>query len=149
MRVIILGLLAMFHLQLATAQEGVISLESPHDVPTTMDLLTAEVAERGMTVFGRIDHAANAEKVGLELRPTEVIIFGNPMVGTPLMNCAQSIAIDLPQKMLVWQDEAGQTRLGWNDPLFLRQRHSMDGCEQVLQRVSGALSGIAQAVTSE
>lgn len=131
------------------AQDGFVLVESPHDVATTIDKLSAVLESKGMNIFGRVNHGANAEKVGLSLRPTEVLIFGNPKIGTPLMTCAQSVAIDLPQKMLAWQDESGQTFLGWNDPQYLKARHAIEGCDEVLGRVSGALANFAKAAVSE
>jgi len=85
------------------AQDGMTIVPSTHDVATTMDKLESIVKNKGMKVMARVDHASNAKKVGMELRPTQLLIFGNPKVGTPLMICSQSIAIDLPQKILVWQ----------------------------------------------
>ena len=81
------------------------------------------MTSRGMTVMARIDHGAAAAKVGLELRPTEVVFFGNPSAGTPLMQAAQTMAIDLPLRALVWQDAEGRTWLAYNDPEWLAQRH--------------------------
>ena len=100
-----------------------------------------------MNVFARIDHAAGAAKADLELRPTQVLVFGNPKVGTPLMKCSQSIAIDLPQKMLAWEDESGQVWLGYNDPQYLRSRHASEGCDKVFEKVAGALSKFAAAAS--
>lgn len=133
----------------AIAQDGLISLESPHDVATTIDKLTAVLESKGMSIFGRVNHAANAQNVDLSLRPTELLIFGNPAIGTPLMNCAQSVAIDLPQKMLAWQDEDGKTWLAYNNPMYLKSRHTIEGCDEVLGKVSGALANFAKAATSE
>ena len=141
-------LAASFSLNSAHAQEGVVSVQSPHDVATTIDKLTAVLEEKGMNVFGRVNHSQNAQNVDLELRPTEVLIFGNPKIGTPLMNCAQSVALDLPQKMLAWQDEAGNVYLGWNDPMYLKSRHSIEGCDEVLGKVSDALANFAKAATA-
>ena len=118
-----------------------------HDVATTLDKLEAALKSKGMTVFTRIDHAAGAARADLELRPTAVLIFGNPKVGTPLMNCSQSVAIDLPQKALAWQDESGQTWLAYNDPQYLGQRHGLDDCAPVLEKVAGALANFAKAAT--
>lgn len=148
-RVVIVALVALLSIQTATAQEGVNSVESPFDVAATIDKLSAVLESKGMTVFTRINHTENAEKAGLSLRPTEVLIFGNPKIGTPLMNCAQSVALDLPQKMLAWQDESGKTYLGWNDPMHLQARHGIEGCDEVLKKVSGALANFAKAATTE
>ncbi|MFK7993513.1 MAG: DUF302 domain-containing protein [Granulosicoccus sp.] len=149
MKAILFAVVALFSIQSAMAQEGLETVESPHDVATTIDNLTSVLEAKGMTVFGRVNHAQNAEKAGLSLRPTEVLIFGNPKIGTPLMNCAQSVALDLPQKMIAWQDEAGATYLGWNDPMYLKNRHGIEGCDEVLQKVGGALANFAKAATSE
>lgn len=149
MKALILGFILMVFAASATAQEGMASVESPFDVATTIDKLTVALESKGMSIFGRVNHAANAEKAGLSLRPTELLIFGNPKIGTPLMNCAQSVALDLPQKMLAWEAEDGSIRLGWNDPMHLQARHAIEGCDEVLQKVSGALSNFAKAATSE
>jgi len=122
---------------------GLIMIESQHTVTDTADKLEALLTQKGMTVFARIDHSAGAKKAGDSLRPTELVIFGNPKVGTPLMQCAQSIAIDLPQKMLIWEDSKGKTWLGYNDPQYLKQRHSVEGCDSVFAKISGALNKFA------
>lgn len=127
----------------AFATEGMISIKSAHTVAVTADRLEKILASKGMTVFKRIDHAAGAQKVGKTLRPTELVIFGNPKVGTPLMLCSQSVAIDLPQKALIWQDEAGQVWFSYNDPAYLALRHNIQGCDEVLKKVAGALGKFA------
>lgn len=149
MKVIVFVIVAFFSIQSAMAQEGLISIESPHDVVKTIDKLTAALESKGMSIFGRVNHAQNAKNAELDLRPTEVLIFGNPKIGTPLMNCSQSIAIDLPQKMLAWEDENGKVHLGWNDPMHLKARHGIEGCDKVLEMVSAALVNFAKAATSE
>ena len=145
----VLLLSALFGSATVAAQDGMIKLQSPHDVATTIDKLSTVLESKGMSIFGRVNHAANAEKADLSLRPTEVLIFGNPKIGTPLMICAQSVAIDLPQKMLAWQDESGTTWLAYNDPMHLKARHGIEGCDEVLAKVSGALSNFAKAAVSE
>lgn len=122
------------------AADGLISIKSDFDVKTTADRLEKILNEKGMTVFARIDHALGAKKTGQELRPTELVIFGNPKVGTPLMKCAQTIAIDLPQKAVIWQDKAGSVWIGYNDPDYLVKRHSLTGCEKVINKVKKALA---------
>ena len=131
------------------AHEGLINVKSVHDVKTTADRLEDVLKSKGMKVFTRINHAAGAKTVGKDLRPTELVIFGNPKVGAPLMLCAQSIAIDLPQKALIWEDRVGQVWLSYNDPQYLATRHSMKGCEAVLAKVAGALGKFAGKATSE
>ena len=132
----------------AHAGEGMIDVESAHSVKATADRLEAALNARGMTVFERIDHAAGAQKAGKTLRPTELVIFGNPKVGTPLMLCSQRIAIDLPQKALIWEDAGGTVWLSYNDPAFLKLRHGTEGCDEVLKKVGGALGNFARAATA-
>jgi len=109
-------------------------------------MLAAAVTKRGITVLARIDHAAAAAKAGMTLRPTEVLIFGNPQAGTPLMQAVQTIGIDLPLKALVWQDEAGKTWLAYNDPTWLARRH---GAETGADRILGAMTDVLAAVAKE
>ncbi len=132
---------------LAGAADGLISIKSPHSAAVTMNRLEDIAKQRGLAVFARIDHAAGAAKVGKTLRPTEVLIFGNPQGGTPLMECAQSAGIDLPLKALVWQDAAGQVWLGYNDPAYLAQRHGAAQCPAV-ENLTKALSGLAGAAVA-
>jgi uncharacterized protein (DUF302 family) len=124
-------------------------MASPYSVTETGDRFEALLAERGVTVFARVDHGAGAASVDLELRPTEVIIFGNPRVGTPLMQCGQSIAIDLPQKLLIWENEAGDVYLAYNDPRYLAMRHGLPGCEEAIAQVEEILMGLTSAVIEE
>jgi uncharacterized protein (DUF302 family) len=103
----------------AMAVDGLTTIRSSHGPKDTMNRLEAVVKAKGLTVFARIDHAAGAAEVGLPLRPTELLIFGNAKGGTPLMQSAQTIGIDLPLKALVWQDASGNTWLSYNDPDWL------------------------------
>lgn len=127
--------------------DGFISVESAHSVKDTADKLETVLNSKGMTVFTRINHKNGAEKAGFQLRETEVILFGNPKVGTPLMQCAQSVAIDLPQKALIWKDKAGKVWLSYNEPAYLAARHNIEGCETTLNKVSGALANFAKAAS--
>ena len=129
------------------AADGLVAVKSSHDVKATADKLESVLKEKGMTVMARVNHQQGAEKAGLELRPTEVVIFGNPKVGTPLMQCAQSVAIDLPQKALIREDASGEVWLGYNNPEYLKNRHGIEGCDEVLDKVSGALGNFARAAT--
>ena len=132
----------------ALAAEGVIQVRSAHDVHQTADRLERILKQKGMKVFARIDHAAGAAAVGKRLPPTELLIFGNPKVGTPLMQCAPSVAIDLPQKALIRQDAAGRVWLAYNDSDYLRERHRIRGCDKVLAKVKQALANFARAATA-
>ena len=109
-----------------------------------MDRFEAVVKERGLNVFARIDHAAGAAKVGKSLRPTEVLVFGNPQGGTPFMECEQTVGIDLPLKALVWQDASSQVWLGYNDPTYLAKRHTAGDCP-VAGKLGEALAGMTKA----
>jgi uncharacterized protein (DUF302 family) len=124
--------------------EGLTSIRSRFSPKETMDRLEAEVRAKGMTVFARIDHAAGAAEVGLTLPPTELIIFGNARGGTPLMQSAQTVGIDLPLKALVWEDTAGTTWLSYNEPGWIVQRHSVANAEQVVSKMAAALSAISR-----
>lgn len=128
----------------AQAADGLIQVKSPYSAAETMSRFEKLAKERGLVVFARIDHAAGAAKIGKTLRPTEVIIFGNPQGGTPFMECAQTAGIDLPLKALVWEDESKQVWLGYNDPAFLGQRHSAATCP-VLENLKKAQAGLADA----
>ena len=124
----------------AFAADGLIAVESLRGAKDTMDRLESVAKDRGLTVFARIDHAAGAARVGRKLRATEVLIFGNPQGGTPFMECAQSVGIDLPLKALVWQDEAGKVWVGYNDPAHLAARHGVASCP--------AAAGLAKALAA-
>ncbi len=122
---------------------GLVRIQTHNSVDKTVSLLKATLNKKGMTIFSIIDHAANARKVGLSLRPTQLIIFGNPNIGSKLMACTQSVAIDLPQKYLVSEDEKGQVWITYNAPQYLDKRHGLAGCEKILEKVGHALKGIA------
>ena len=127
----------------AMAAGGLTTARSSYGPKDTMNRLEAEVKARGMTVFARIDHAAGAAEVGLTLRPTELLIFGNAKGGTPLMQSIQTIGIDLPLKALVWQDASGNTWLSYNDPSWLAKRHGLGQAPKALSAVLGAVARTA------
>ena len=132
---------------LAHAADGLVAVKSPHTAAVTMTRFEDAAKQRGLTIFARIDHAAGAAKIGKTLRPTEVLIFGNPQGGTPLMECAQTSGIDLPLKALVWQDAAAQVWLGYNDPAYLAQRHGAPQCA-VTDNLRKALGGLAEVAVA-
>ena len=107
------------------ADNGVISKPSRYTVSETIDRFEALAKSKGVSIFARIDHASEATKVGLTMRPAQLLIFGNPRVGTPLMNAAPESAIDLPLKVLAWEDSQGHVWLSYNSPEWLRQRHGL------------------------
>ncbi|MFN0162866.1 MAG: DUF302 domain-containing protein [Burkholderiales bacterium] len=122
---------------------GLNAQRSPHGVKATIDRFEAAAKARGLTVFARIDHAAGAQKIGKALRPTELLIFGNPQGGTPLMECAQTVGIDLPLKALAWQDAAGAVWLGYNEPRHLVHRHRGGDCQPAADNVTKVLGALA------
>lgn len=122
-----------------------ITIPSSNTVKATLERLESEVKARGIAVFARIDHAAGAVQAGLALRPTELLIFGNATAGTPLMQTAQTIGIDLPFKALAWEDASGRVWLSYNDPGWLAQRHGLDGASAATTHAMTAmLASIAQ-----
>jgi uncharacterized protein (DUF302 family)/ketosteroid isomerase-like protein len=132
----------------AVRPEGFAILASPYGPEKTMDLLVAAVTKSGMGVLARIDHASAAVNVGMDLRPTEVLVFGNPKAGTPLMQAMQTMGIDLPLRALVWTDGQGKTWLGYNDPKWLAARHGADtGAERLLGAMTAALMTVASEAT--
>lgn len=125
--------------------EGLTSIQSRFDPKETMNRLVAEINATGMTVFARIDHATGAAEVGLTLRPTELIIFGNARGGTPLMQAAQTVGIDLPLKALVWEDAAGKTWISYNEPKWIVQRHDVANAQPIVTKMADLLSAISTA----
>jgi uncharacterized protein (DUF302 family) len=130
------------------AADGLVTIKSPYPAKETMDRFEGVAKQRGLNVFVRIDHAAGASKIGKTLRPTEVLIFGNPQGGTPFMECAQTVGIDLPLKALVWEDATGQVWLGYNDPEYLATRHTVPACPAALSTAK-ALAGISEATVAK
>lgn len=132
-----------------TEGEGVISVSSQNDFVTTVGKLKQAIDSAGpLTLVGELDHQANAASVDLELRPTTLLVFGNPRLGTPLMQNQRSVAIDLPQKMLVFEDAEGKVFIAYNDPVYLAQRHGIVGQDDTLTKIAGALNGLASGAAS-
>jgi uncharacterized protein (DUF302 family) len=144
----ILGFFILVFMLPATADNGLVKIKSANDVPATTDKLVNALKGKGMTVFDVIDHAKGASGVGIDLPPTTLVIFGNPKVGTPLMKCSRSAAIDLPQKMLIWSDESGQTWLAYNDPVYMAKRHNVSGCDETIKKITGALAKFSSVATA-
>jgi len=129
----------------ARATEGIILVPSAHDVKTTTNRLEKTLTDKGITVFARVDHAGGAESVGQKLRPTELLIFGNPKLGTPLMQQKQEIGLDLPLKALVFQGEDGKTYIAYTDPAFLSKRYGLAEPANVFEQMSGGLKNFTAA----
>lgn len=127
---------------------GLVSVKSEYDVESTADRLEAVLLEKGMTVFARINHAEAAWKIKKKLRPTQLVIFGNPKIGTLLMQCQQTAAIDLPQKALVWEDAQGDVWLSYNDPSYIALRHGIEKCDGVIEKIRQALANFSGIATT-
>ena len=124
--------------------EGVVVVQSANDIDTTFtNLQQAIVSAEPLTLVTILDHSANAETVGLTLLPTRLLVFGNPNLGTPLMQSEQSIGIDLPQKMLVFEDAEGVVSIAYNDPAFLAERHGITDQQEILGTITTALGDLA------
>jgi len=124
--------------------EGLTSIPGSLGPKETMDRLEVEIRTKGLTIFARIDHAAGAAEVGLQLAPTNVIIFGNARSGTPLMQSAQTVGIDLPLKILVWQDAANNTWLSYNEPRWIAQRHGVADVESTIDKMADLLAALTR-----
>jgi uncharacterized protein (DUF302 family) len=128
---------------------GVITIKSEFGQATTLARLVGALGERGLTIFSRVDHAAGAAKVGLEMLPSELVLFGNSRMGAPLMQMTPELALDLPLKALVWGDKTGATRLSYNDPTWLASRHGLsDPGNAYIQAIATNLTAVAQAATA-
>jgi uncharacterized protein (DUF302 family) len=146
-KTILILLLTIFTAGPAAAQGGLVSQKSSHDAVTTANRLESALKEKGVTVFARIDHGAGAQQVGQELKPTLLIIFGTPAMGTPLIQRSRSMGIDLPLKALIWEDHAGQVWFTYNAPDYLARRHGITEMDEAMQNMEQALSNFAQAAT--
>lgn len=123
---------------------GIVDIPSAYSVPETLARLESILKEKGVTVFALIDHSGEAEKVGLKMRPTQLLIFGNPKGGTPLMVAAPSVAIDLPLKALAWEDRQGKVWLSYNAPEYLQQRHGFPA--DLMKNIAGVAALLETAV---
>ena len=133
----------------AMAADGLITVPSSFNSRQTIDRLEAALKSGGATIFARIDHAAGAAANGMTLRPTELLIFGNPKGGTPLMQASQSIGIDLPMKALAWEDQVGKTWLAYNDPVWIAKRHEAGpGVAKATEALANGLKAAAAKATT-
>ena len=143
---------AMFALVLSTvtaqADDGLVKKLSAHSVQTTMDSLENLVRNKGLTVFARIDHAAGAAEVGEEMLPTQLLMFGNPAIGTNLMTSQRTVGVDLPIKVLIWEEPDGKVWIAYNDPAYLAERHGIDDRDAVLEKMGRAVNGLVSAAAS-
>lgn len=137
------GLLSQPALAETESDKGIEYLMSELSFYTVIEQLNVALDDKGLSVVARVDHAKNAADNDLELAPTTTFIFGNPNVGTPMMQCQGSIALDLPQKMVIRETEEG-VRLEWNDPHYLAERHGLETCDLPLDNVADILREIAE-----
>jgi uncharacterized protein (DUF302 family) len=131
-----------------STESGFVTLPSAHGAAATLDRLEKLLRAKGIHVFARIDHAAGARQVGLPLRATEVLLFGNPLAGTPLMQSRQTVGIDLPLKALAWEDEAGRAWLTYNEPEYLARRHGIVDRQDAVRAMTAGLQALARATTA-
>lgn len=129
--------------------QGLATVRSDFSFDETVTRLEAEIGARPLNLIATVTHSANAANIGQELRPTTLLIFGNPAVGTPLMLSDQTIGIDLPQKFLVWEDECGTVRIGYNAPRYLKQRHKIRDRDENFDNIANVLNVIATAAASD
>lgn len=145
MRSLIAMLIAVALSSTVVAADELATRPSKHSVKETLDRLTAALKEKGITPAARIDHAGAAKAAGLALKPTEVLLFGNPKLGTPLMQANRHIAIDLPMRVLAWEDDAGKVWIAYTRPETLKSRYKIQGQEQAWKAMSGALENFTRA----
>lgn len=146
MKYLYLALLLVFFLAgPLQAASGTVDVESAHSVRATADRLEILLQKKGITIFNRIKHTEGGALVGVDLRQTELLIFGNPKIGAPLIRCQQSVALDLPQKALIWEDENGKVWITYNSAHYLKQRHAIRDCEQLIGRLENTLADITRA----
>jgi len=122
--------------------DGLVTVTAEAGVEQTVDRITTDIENSDLTLMTTVDHAENAASVEMELPPTTLLIFGNPAAGTPLIQASRTVAIDLPQKMLVWDDD-GQTKVTYNDPAYLATRHDIDEQSERLSQINSVLEGLA------
>ncbi|AZN32219.1 DUF302 domain-containing protein [Pseudoalteromonas sp. Xi13] len=144
-----LGVILLLATCVVSANDSLVQFQSNYSVKETANRFEKIASSKGLTIFARVDHQKNAQNVNMKLAPSEVIIFGNPKVGTPLMQCQQSVAIDLPQKVHISQDNNGQVWLAYNNPTYLQERHNIKGCEEVLNKISTVLNKLSMATVAK
>ena len=128
-----------------SAAEGMVNLESQFSVAKTAERLEKIFNKKGVTIFNRVKHSDAAAKIGVSLNETELFVFGNPKLGSPLMKCKQSIAIDLPQKALIWQDQSKKVWISYNDINYIAKRHNVKGCEEIISKIEKVLSKLTKS----
>jgi uncharacterized protein (DUF302 family) len=131
------------------AMEAMVTVPTAHSTPSTLNKLETLAQARGLKVFARIDHAAGAQSIGQELRPTQLLIFGHPKGGTPLLQCAQTWGVDLPLRVVAWEDAAGKSWIGYKDTRRLGHPHPEAACDAALERLTSLLDGLVREAASK
>ncbi len=145
---VILSVVLLFMGTANADNTGVVTKKSAHSAKVTIDRLEKILSEKGITVAMRWSHSDRAKGVDIELRPTELIIFGNPRLGSHMFTSKQSAGIDLPMKALAWEDENGQTWLSYNDPAYIAKRHGINDRSEIVKKMTGALQNLTDQATS-
>ncbi|HDP89818.1 MAG TPA: DUF302 domain-containing protein [Thioalkalivibrio sp.] len=149
-RRILIALLLLVPIASLAADNGLVTKPSPHSVSQTLNRLEAALEARGITIVTRWSHDAGARRAGMALRPTELLLFGNPALGTHFFTSAQTAGIDLPMKALAWEDADGQVWLAYNDPGYIAARHGITDREEIVAKMRGALDGLSdQAIAPD
>lgn len=144
MRIILVALAALF-VTLPAAAEDFQTIKSKYSVKETIDRLAATLEKKGIRVMARVDHAAGAKSAGLDLKPTQLLIFGNPKLGTPLMQTSRMIALDLPMKVLAWEDQKGEVHVAYTAPAALAKRHGVADRDEIIGKMTKALTNLTAA----
>ncbi|CAM3438276.1 DUF302 domain-containing protein [Halomonas lysinitropha] len=143
-----LAIFVAIPLMVQAEEHGMMHIEAKDDIDRVEERLRDAIDDKGLTLMTVVDHAANAERAGLSLPATRTFIFGNPQVGTPMMQCQGSMALDLPQKMVVRQTDEG-VRLEWNSPHYLAERHALEECDLPLDKVADVLEDVANEAAGQ
>lgn len=144
---LLVAVAGLFMLTAASAGDGLVNKKSAYGVQETLDRLEAVLMKKGVTVFARVSHTAGAEGAGITLRPTALLIFGNPKLGSHFFTSRQTAGIDLPMKALAWEDADGQVWLTYNDPQYIADRHGISDREEIVNKMGHALDNLTNAAT--
>ena len=145
--IIVMSLMALLPTVSMASEKGMISKKSHYSVKVTLDKLENVLRKKGITIVTRWSHDAGAKKVGIPLRPTELLIFGNPKMGSHFFTSNQTAGIDLPMKALAWKDKKGQVWLTYNDPKYIANRHGIDNRPKIVAKMTGALNNLTNVAT--
>lgn len=145
MRIALIIAAVLFVAAPVQAADGIKTIESKYSVKQTLNRLTATLTKKGIRVIARVNHAAAAKAADMKLPPTELLIFGNPKLGTPLMQTERSIALDLPMKVLAWEDKDGTVKVSYTTPETLKARHNVSGRDEIFGKMSNALGALTAA----